>query len=269
MEETYAIIDLSPEPPAVKKAAEALELALRIPYDDAAGAANRGGGFYARNLERQAAETACALLRNEGLQTAAIPSAAIRKPAPPLHFTKATLGGDTFSAPLDNGTLFTAKWSDAIYLIAAPVKNRTIVTEAAPKSDLAARAATMAISVATMLPIGMLKGKGSDAPMRREMLETEFFMELAFGLSGERCRMSAGSFDYSCLGTKRQYSSQLNFRVLVQETAAHLSPETRRNRAACAIMAGGNLAGLGYNSSEDMEAEASRLLTAAVFSAQI
>lgn len=269
MEETYAIIDISPAPPAVKKAAEALELALRVPYDNAAVTANRGGGFYARSMERQAAETASGRLREQGLETAVVPSSAIKKPAPPFHFTKATFDAETFSAVLDNGTLFTAKWSEAIYLIAAPVKNRTVVTEAAPKSDIAAKAATMAISVATMLPIGMLKGKGDDSPRQREIMETEFFMELAFGRSGERCRMSAGSFDYSCLGPKRQYSSQLNFRVLVQETAARLPPGTRMNRAACAIKDGGNLAGQGYNSSEDMETEASRLLTAAVFSANI
>ncbi len=109
------------------------------------------------------------------------------------------------------------------------------------------------------LPEG-LKGPAKQAPDTVGGFELFFYLELFFSVFPWRLRIRSDSFDYSCLGKRKEYSSQLNFRIFLDDVAA-MALKSLKNQGTRAILGGKPLYRLGYDCLSHLEKESRWLLT--------
>lgn len=245
-----------PEQPVL---AQVLGLAFSLDRDTAAARARRCWGVLGRGLEEAAAaelELRCAEF---GVEILKFPASPPPLPAPE-QVKKAAFENGIFSF-YAAGAACTAAAADVQVIAAAPIKEgffKTVKQTEGPSSQ--EKAVRFGIMAVTGLPIGL--GKSKEVKKEVKSFDLAFYLDILLSRPPRRLRFNSGAFDFSCLQEKKTYSSQINFRLLAGELAA-FAPDAFRNTGLLAMLAGGPLTTLPYDSLSDLETETLRLALAA------
>ncbi|MDA8243411.1 MAG: hypothetical protein M0025_04745 [Elusimicrobia bacterium] len=251
----FLVITSGEELPQQQLLARALAAAGGLDLPTAAMTARRCWGILGGGMSGEAAAALEAVCAGLGIAVARLPAEALTPLPQPSPVNRLLLEGDraAFSGP--GGFSAAVSAAEISVLAAAPVKEEffrtTKTTEGPSAQEKAIRFGIMAV---TGLPIGL--GKSKEVLKQVRSSETSFYMDILTG--GSRLRLASDDFDFSVLGAKKTFSSQVNFRLLAAELAA-FSPGAFRNTGLKALLAGRPLAALPYDSLADLEKETLRL----------
>lgn len=246
--------------PELPLLAQVLAAHLKTDRSSAAIQARHSWGVLGRGLDEAAAAALVALCADCGIKTLTLPDpAAAPLPAPqPVKKAVFENGQVTFTGQRD--LLTTALPGDISILAAAPIKEdffRTVKTSEGPSAQ--EKAVRIGIMAVTGLPIGM--GKTKEVKKEIKTSEVSFYLDILLKGNLARLRLTSSAFDFSGLGEKKTYSSQMNFRVLCAELSA-FAPGAFRNACVLAMKEGRPLTMLPYDSLADLEREELRLALA-------
>jgi len=115
----------------------------------------------------------------------------------------------------------------------------------------AEKAVNMGVMMMTGLPLGIGKGK-KEAVKNEVSSELFFYLDLLVRGPEAHYRVDAQHLDYAFLRDEKTFNVAGNFRVLSGKIAER-SPAALKNKGLRAILGGGNLTTLGYDSMEDFE----------------
>lgn len=256
----YLLVTAGEDLPPHRAMAEALAAGLGLDPATAAMTARKGWGVLGAGLEDaqvERLETACA---GAGLKVLRIPGERLPPLPKPLPVRKVIFSGGKayFSGP--EGFSAAAVPEALGVLAAAPVKTESvIVTTVKEESSVKEKALRMGIMAVTGLPIGL----GGSKEVKKEVrsTETHLTLDLLTADGRSRLRLQSGDLDFSGLGEKKTYSSQLNFRLLASELGS-FAKGAFRNAYLKAMLAGGQLSTLPYEGLPDLEKETARLALA-------
>lgn len=261
MNEGYSVLIARPEAFDRKKLASALEEFHRIPEDEAIQLARRAWGFAGENLPRERALVLADKCAENGLEAVTVDSKEVFSLPAEKIFTRAEVKPEGLNYTLETKEPGFASWENVILLAAAPVKEEKItqqtVNEGPSGLERLSKAALMAV---TGIPLGT--GKTKEAKKEKKEYELVFYLEIFSTDSPFRLRMRSDSFNYSYLGKRKEYSSQLNFRAMLEDVSAS-ALKSLKNRGLNAVINKEHLSMLGYDSLSDLEKEARWLLTVA------
>jgi hypothetical protein len=259
MDTGYSVLIAKPELPALRKLADALEEFHRIPEDEAIQLARRAWGFAGENLTEERAGLLAGKCKEAGIETLILDSAAVASLPVEKNFVKAAVKPDGLDYTLETKEQGFAPWESAALVAAAPIKEETITVQTVKEGPSGAqRMASLAIMSVTGLPIGF--GKKKETRKETRSFELYFYLELFFPVPPHRLKMRNDIFDYSYLEGRKEYSSQLNFRIFLEDLRMAAS-KADFNMGAGEILNKKPLNLLTYDSLDFLEKEARWLLT--------
>ncbi len=256
----YLLVTAGEDLPPHRAMAEALAAGLGLDPDTAAMTARKGWGVLGTGLDEGQAERLGAACAGAGLKVLKVPGEKLPPLPKPLTVGKVVFDGGKayFSGP---GGFSAAAAPEALAVLAAgPVKTESVtVTTVNEGPSVKEKALRMGIIAVTGLPIGL----GGSKEVKKEVrsTETNLTLDLLTADGRSRLRLQSGDMDFSGLGEKKTYSSQLNFRLLASELAS-FARGAFRNTYLKAMLAGGQLSVLPYEGLPDLERETVRLAMA-------
>lgn len=256
---SFMLITSEEKLPEFAVLAQVLGAALKLDRNTAAAAARHCWGLLGQDLDEAAAAALEAGCADFGVKTLRLPFP--QPPLPPAEkIRKASFQEGAAVFACAGGEAVRAAPGEIAVLAAAPVReetSRSVKTTEGPSSQ--EKAIRLGIMAVTGLPIGM----GSNKEVNKEVKGSElaFRLDLLLGGAGRRLRVTPEDFDFSCLGEKKTYSSQMNFRLLCAAAAAY-APAAAKNSGLLAILGGKPLSSLFYDSIQDLEKEELRLALA-------
>ncbi len=251
----FLVITSGEELPQQQLLARALAAAGGLDLPTAAMTARHCWGMLGNSLTEEAAaalESVCAGL---GIAAVRLPAEGLPALPPPRPVSRLLLEGDRASFFGPEGFSAAVFPEEISVLAAAPVKEeffRTAKTTEGPSAQ--EKAIRFGIMAVTGLPIGL--GKSKEVLKQIRSSETSFYMDIL--TSGARLRLASDDLDFSALGPKKTFSSQVNFRLLAAALSA-FAPLAFKNTGLKALLAGRPLAALPYDSLADLEKETLRL----------
>ncbi len=257
--ENYSVLIAKTELPDKKRLAGALEEFYKITEERALQMAANSWGFAGESLARDKAELLSEKCKEYKIDTLAINTKDTFLLPPGKIFTKGALKPEGLNYTLETGESGFMAWERISLIAAAPVKEEKIkiLTIGQPFSAVK-KLSSMAITLTTGIPIS-LGGKKQETKQITEV-ELIFYLDIFCSVSPGRLRMRADHFDFSCLGKKKEFSSTLNFRNLLEELSIRTT-KSLRNKGMQSILSQEPLYGLGYSSVSALEKECIWLLT--------
>lgn len=229
--------------------------------DEGAKLARASWGVIGERFGEAAAASAAESAAAAGLAAVIVPSALSSKIPAPLPAEKICFSPEGLECHA-RAVVLRVPWEAVYIAAAAPVRTEVFHPGAAAvkSGGVAGALGSVALGMTlTGLPIPVSFGaKKQEKREASVSAETEFLLDIFAESAGPRLRVAAGNFDYSCLGAKKTYSSQANFRELALIVAAG-ARGAAKNAGLSAMVESRPLSGLGYNSAEDYERELRRL----------
>jgi len=239
-----------------KKISAALAARSTVSAESWLPVVRRGWGIVAEPSAAEDAEALAAALIAAGLEALAVPVSLLEEPPAALIVTKAELSGDGFDVLAGRAGVERRRliWTHMKVLSAGAVAETShkTVTEGPSSSEKAVR---LGATIVTGLPLMGGKSKSREVTEERRTA----FIDLLFASPAVRVRVLAAEFDYTALGAKMSYSTELNFRALVAELAAR-APAALRGKGARGVLSKAPSGELAYDSFEDVQREERWLL---------
>lgn len=269
METGYSVLIAKPELPDLKKLADVLEEFHRVNGDEAVEMARRSWGFAGENLVQDRAQVLAGKCRANGIEVITIDSEDIASLPAEKDLIKAEVKPTGMNYTLLTDETGFVPWEKAVLIAAAPVKEKKIISQVSVEDPNAAGKAYLATLMANVgIPYpgdppparehGPQRGEGK-SKSETDVFELFFYLELFFSVFPRHLRMRSDSFDYSYLGKRNEYSSQLNFRIFLDDIAA-MALKSVKNQGVKAILGQQPLYRLGYDCLSHLEKESRWLL---------
>jgi hypothetical protein len=240
----FALLQIDREATDPMVLAKAFAAIRGTPVHDQVLQAKRSFGIVADDLSHEDAKAMAVALKNEGVNVAMGPTAALAQ----LPAAEAATSLDAI--PTQAPTLVSVA---AITI----VTTRTTTQKQGPSPGQ--KAASMAIKMSTGLPISI--GGKKQAVQKTQTEETlAFVADLHYRDPARRMRINASAFDFSCLKERMLYQAQANLKLLLGDVVAS-APDAWLNQGARVLLAGQPIRTLNYATVDDLEREARWLLT--------
>ena len=244
--------------PEMKKLADAMEEFHRFSFEEGMAAAKQAWGFAGEDLTRANADLLAAKCAKHGIKTTIIPSKEISSLRPVKEIEKTAISPSGLNWTTHEKETGFLSFESVNIIAAAPIKIETIKVQVSTEGPSSLeRISKTAVTLTTGIPLGF---GGKSKEVRKEIRQTELTFLLDIISTDERLRINSDKFDYTCLGKKKEYSSQLNFRVLLEELAS-FALKAEKNQGAQAILAKQPLNMLPYKTEKHLEKECRWMLT--------
>lgn len=258
---SLAIIASQPDLPALPILGKAFAEIQQIPLLDGSRAAKSTWGILAENIPEDKAPSLLEIFRKCGVDVLALPMAELpahRPPHPLSHIRPMESGLEVAANPNEWKRI---PW-EAIAVFGAAVFHRKILKTIKEQTGPSAgeKIVKAGILLTTGLPIPLSKKK--DITLTKEESEYEYLLDIFLRRPEIRIRLLAGHMDYNFLNEKRQFGSESNFRLMLEQLTA-AAPHALKNHGAKILLNKGSISSMGYESEADLDREGRWLLALA------
>jgi hypothetical protein len=241
---SFVVLLTRPEQRDPMALAKALASARKTPLQDQIIAAKNGWGVVAENLSEPAAQNLVKQLRQDSLETVALPSTSLVQVLETVPATK-------FEPLLS---------LQPILIAAAGLTITTMTTKTVKEGpSTGQKVLSTAIFLGTGLPI-RIGGKERTIEKNQQVSDLVFYVDLMYKDPLRRLRISAANFDYSFLKERKLYQLLGNFKLLLGDLVKRTS-EAWTNHGARVLLENKPIQTMGYASLADLERETRWLLT--------